>query len=324
MALQKKASASGYELLNSEICFNIEVAGALSAEQTEKLLWLLRETFEPERCAENTFLKVGQDKEAVLEVGPRQQFTSAWSTNAVSICASIGLDRVTRIERSRRYLVKSLRADAKINSLAEHVHDRMTECVYPNGITSFESHGEPEKWTTVPLLAEGRQALEKLSKEKGLGFDEQDIEMYLNLFRDDLKRDPTVVECFDLAQGNSEHSRHWFFGGKMVIDGKEMPSSLFQLVKRPFKARPANSTIAFKDNSSALRGYQHATLMPQSHNEKDQAEASFTACAYAEVQRDYDVTCTVETHNFPCGIAPFPGAETGAGGRIRDGDCGKD
>ena len=77
---------------------------------------------------------------------------------------------------------------------------------------------------------------------------------YLNLFRDDLKRNPTVVECFDLAQGNSEHSRHWFFGGKMVIDGKEMPSTLFQLVKRPFKARPANSTIAFKDNSSALRG----------------------------------------------------------------------
>ena len=39
-----------------------------------------------------------------------------------------------------------------------------------------------------------------------------------------------------------------------------------------------------------------------------------------EVTRDYDITLTVETHNFPCGIAPFPGAETGAGGRIRDGE----
>lgn len=26
-----------------------------------------------------------------------------------------------------------------------------------------------------------------------------------------LKRDPTSVELFDLAQSNSEHSRHWFF-----------------------------------------------------------------------------------------------------------------
>ena len=27
---------------------------------------------------------------------------------------------------------------------------------------------------------------------------------------------------------------------------------------------------------------------------------------------------TAETHNFPTGVAPFPGAETGTGGRIRD------
>ena len=31
------------------------------------------------------------------------------------------------------------------------------------------------------------------------------------------------------------------------------------------------------------------------------------------------ITFTAETHNFPTGIAPFPGAATGIGGRIRDG-----
>ena len=30
------------------------------------------------------------------------------------------------------------------------------------------------------------------------------------------------------------------------------------------------------------------------------------------------ITLTAETHNFPTGIAPFPGATTGTGGRIRD------
>jgi phosphoribosylformylglycinamidine synthase len=33
---------------------------------------------------------------------------------------------------------------------------------------------------------------------------------------------------------------------------------------------------------------------------------------------DYHIIFTAETHNFPSGVAPFPGAETGTGGRIRD------
>ena len=33
---------------------------------------------------------------------------------------------------------------------------------------------------------------------------------------------------------------------------------------------------------------------------------------------NYGITFTSETHNFPTGIAPFPGASTGTGGRIRD------
>lgn len=34
--------------------------------------------------------------------------------------------------------------------------------------------------------------------------------------------------------------------------------------------------------------------------------------------RDWDLLLTAETHNFPCAVAPYPGAETGAGGRMRD------
>ena len=30
------------------------------------------------------------------------------------------------------------------------------------------------------------------------------------------------------------------------------------------------------------------------------------------------ILLSAETHNFPSGVAPFPGAETGTGGRIRD------
>ena len=53
---------------------------------------------------------------------------------------------------------------------------------------------------------------------------------------------PTDVECFDMAQSNSEHSRHWFFGGKMIVDGKEMESTLFKRVKSTVSTTPDDST----------------------------------------------------------------------------------
>lgn len=304
-ALQKKANDVGFKMVSSEICYNIQATAALDAEETKKLEYLLRETFEPEKFGSKSFLS-GK----VVEVAPRQQFTSAWSTNAVSICHSISLEKIVRIEKSRRYQVET--STDSLKSFAKLVHDRMTECEYPSGISTFQEHQEPEGWTRVPVMAQGAKALEELSKQKGLGYDEQDIAYYLRVFRDELKRDPTTVECFDLAQGNSEHSRHWFFGGKVVIDGEDMPLTLFQWVKRPLKERISNSVIGFHDNSSALRGYAHTAFLPSG----SVAQPS----AFKEVTRDFDITLTVETHNFPCGIAPFPGAETGAGGRIRDGE----
>lgn len=45
----------------------------------------------------------------------------------------------------------------------------------------------------------------------GLAFDSWDLDYYTELFKNKLNRNPTSVECFDLAQSNSEHSRHWFF-----------------------------------------------------------------------------------------------------------------
>ena len=36
------------------------------------------------------------------------------------------------------------------------------------------------------------------------------------------------------------------------------------------------------------------------------------------VKRTLHPILTAETHNFPSAVAPFPGAETGTGGRLRD------
>lgn len=50
-----------------------------------------------------------------------------------------------------------------------------------------------------------------------------------------MKRDPTNVELFDIAQSNSEHSRHWFFKANLIMDGEKLPHNLFELVAQPLK-----------------------------------------------------------------------------------------
>ena len=67
--------------------------------------------------------------------------------------------------------------------------------------------------------------------------------------------------------------------------------------------------IAFHDNSSSIRGGAVRALRPSS---------ATAASAFALVEDEYHHILTAETHNFPCGVAPFPGAETGTGGRLRD------
>ena len=91
------------------------------------------------------------------------------------------------------------------------VHDRMTEQIYPLPLRSFKTDVLPMPTFSVPLMTKGRAALEEMNAELGLAFDEWDLDYYTKLFTQDVKRDPTNVELFDIAQSNSEHSRHWFF-----------------------------------------------------------------------------------------------------------------
>ncbi|KAF2318847.1 hypothetical protein GH714_011157 [Hevea brasiliensis] len=299
--------------LQTEQCFNIGLQSEISDEKLGVLRWLLQETYEPENLGTESFLKKRKEglNTVVVEVGPRLSFTTAWSANAVSICCACGLTEVTRMERSRRYLLysKGVLQEDQLNEFAALVHDRMTECVYTQRLTSFETNVVPEEVRYVPVIEKGRKALEEINQEMGLAFDEQDLQYYTRLFKDDIKRNPTTVELFDIAQSNSEHSRHWFFTGKIVIDGQPMDRTLMQIVKSTLQANPNNSVIGFKDNSSAIKGFPVKQLRP--------VQPGLT-CPLNATTRDLDILFTAETHNFPCAVAPYPGAETGAGGRIRD------
>ncbi|MCD4694404.1 phosphoribosylformylglycinamidine synthase, partial [bacterium] len=287
---------------NFEYCFNIHSLRDLSEEEIKTLKNILANGFFLESVQDESNFK----DENVIEIGPRLNFATAFSTNAVSICQACGLDSIKRIEKSKRYIIPK---NVDREKFIEENYDKMTECVYPKTLDTFVTGIKPEKVFNVKLIEEGKSALEKINKDMGLGMDDWDINFYYNLFIEDIKRNPTNVECFQLGQANSEHSRHWFFKGKIVIDSKEMKESLLDVIFSTLDANPRNSLIAFKDNSSAIKGYNILSIIPEKSG-----QTSF----YEMKELTYHIIFTAETHNFPSGVAPFPGAETGGGGRIRD------
>lgn len=190
----------------------------------------------------------------------------------------------------------------------------MTQCRYTEDNIPRNSFDErlprnKDAWYSVPVLTRGKQALIEVNSKLGLAFDKWDIDYYMNLFTNELKRDPTSVELFDCAQSNSEHSRHWFFKGRMIIDGREEEQSLIKMIIDTQEHSNRNNTIKFSDNSSAIRGFKHQTLRPSSVTGPG---------AVVVVETESDLIFTAETHNMPTATAPFNGATTGTGGRIRD------
>ena len=280
-------------------CFNFESTGNLTKEEMTCLRLILADGFLLNSVSQTPVLQ----GDRVVEVGPRLNFATAWSSNMVSICKATGLDMITRVERSRRYLVPETE---DMQDFINSHHDRMTECHYPAPLTTFLTGVVPEPVYEVDLKTKGPDGLNELP---GISMDEWDRNLYYDYFVNQQHRNPTIVEIMDLNNANSEHSRHGFFKGKQIIDGKEMEGTLFDLVTATLDAHPKGSLIAFKDNSSVVTGYEISTLVPEQPGEPS---------PFVPVKVNYHPLLTAETHNFPTGVAPFPGAETGTGGRIRD------
>lgn len=300
-----------------EKCYHVETTKPISVQSNEFYLlkWLLKH---PQSTDQSLNLKsqlsgsLGQS--LLLEVGPRFNFSTPFSTNCVNICRNVGLTQVIRLEASLRYLI-SYKGNTQpdLEQLIDLLSDRMTECLYTQANLPQQSFDEQlpqtdNAWYTVPLLQQGRKALEAVNAKMGLAFSDWDLDYYTHLFKDTLKRDPTTVELFDCAQSNSEHSRHWFFRGKMIIDGQEQPQSLIRMIMATQSTTNQNNTIKFSDNSSAIKGFKHFAIVPKSFNGPSQVTLqSF----------DSDLIFTAETHNMPSAVAPFSGATTGTGGRLR-------
>ena len=223
-------------------------------------------------------------------VGPRREMITPWSTNAVEITQNMGLQGIARIEEY--FPVADENAD----------HDPMLQRMY-KGLDQliFTTNRKPEPIVHI-------DDLEAYNEREGLALSKEEMD-YLKQVEKDCGRPLTDSEVFGFAQINSEHCRHKIFGGTFVIDGKEMESSLFQLIKDTTKAHRGKIISAYKDNVAFAEGPVIEQFAPADHSKSD----------YFQVKDIKSViSLKAETHNFPTTVEPFNGASTGTGGEIRD------
>ena len=223
-------------------------------------------------------------------VGPRREMITPWSTNAVEITQNMNLHGISRIEEY--FPVSSKDAD----------HDPMLQRMYDGiGQDVFTVNHKPEPIKHI-------ENLEEYNEQEGLALSPEEIE-YLHKIEKQLGRPLTDSEVFGFAQINSEHCRHKIFGGVFIIDGKEMESSLFAMIKKTTKENPNKILSAYKDNVAFAQGPVVEQFAP-----KDQSTSDYFQIKDVESV----ISLKAETHNFPTTVEPFNGAATGTGGEIRD------
>ncbi len=251
----------------------------LVAEDIQKLCWLYGEaTVENEENLQGCF------------VGPRREMITPWSTNAVEITQNMGLEGILRIEEY--FPVKDENAE----------YDPMLQRMY-KGLNQniFTVNHKPQPIIYI-------ENLEEYNEQEGLALSQEEMD-YLKKVENDLGRKLTDSEVFGFAQINSEHCRHKIFGGTFVIDGVEMESSLFQMIKKTTQENPNKIISAYKDNVAFAEGPEIEQFAPKDHSTAD----------YFVIKNVKSViSLKAETHNFPTTVEPFNGASTGTGGEIRD------
>ncbi len=258
--------------------YAVQTSQPLDAEHTARLSWLFSGAeFAGEGPLAGTF------------IGPRREMVTPWSTNAVEITRNMAVEGITRIE-------EFVRADsaAPFDAMLSRRYDGLGQDVF-----TVDKRPDPVKH--IGDIA-------AYNEQEGLALNPEEV-AYLEQVSERMGRPLTDSEVFGFSQVNSEHCRHKIFNGRFVIDGRQMPESLFGMIKKTTKANPNAVVSAYKDNCAFLQGSTVEQFAPARHDAPDFFEVT-----------DFESVISVkaETHNFPTTVEPFNGAATGTGGEIRD------
>ncbi len=248
----------------------------LTTDEVQKLCWLFG----------GATLVEGQTLDGQF-IGPRREMVTPWSTNAVEITQNMVMKGIERIE-------EYFPVGDTFDPMLQRRYDGLDQNIFTVNIKP-----DPIKYV---------DDLETYNEQEGLALSPEEIE-YLHGLEKQNGRPLTDSEIFGFAQINSEHCRHKIFGGTFIIDGQEMESSLFQMIKKTTQENPNQILSAYKDNVAFAQGPVVEQFAPQ-----DQSTADWFRVKDIESV----ISLKAETHNFPTTVEPFNGAATGTGGEIRD------
>ncbi len=259
--------------------FAVQTRQELSQEDTNKLIWLFGNQPKINAASLDAFF-----------IGPRAAMITPWSTNATEITQNMGISGIIRIEEFH-----SVKKDyTGYDPMLFQKFEQLSQAIFTVDVA-------PEPILEIDDIAAYNQ-------QEGLALSEEEVS-YLNGLSKKIGRKLTDSEVFGFSQVNSEHCRHKIFNGTFVIDGKEMPSSLFKLIKKTSQEHPNDIVSAYKDNVAFVKGPKVVQFAPKTADKPD---------FYEEKEFESVISLKAETHNFPTTVEPFNGAATGSGGEIRD------
>ena len=260
--------------------YAVQVAQEFTKENITKLVWLFGNSPQIEASTLDAFF-----------IGPRAAMITPWSTNAVEITQNMGIEGILRIEEFSAF--------AKADSTPKY-----------DPMISQEYQGLHQDIFTIEVTPEEILPIEDIAAyniQEGLSLSDEEV-AYLEEVAVKINRPLTDSEVFGFSQVNSEHCRHKIFNGTFVIDGEEMPSSLFKLIKKTSSKNPNTIVSAYKDNVAFIEGPKATQFAPKTADKPD---------FYTEKEFESVISIKAETHNFPTTVEPFNGAATGSGGEIR-------
>jgi len=259
--------------------FAVQTRNELSQEDTAKLIWLF-----------GNRPKIDAASLDAVFIGPRAAMITPWSTNATEITQNMGVSGILRIEEFQAVPEDFTDFDPMLSQKFKGVNQDV-----------FKVDVVPEPILEIDDIA-------AYNEKEGLALNDEEVD-YLEGLSQKMGRQLTDSEVFGFSQVNSEHCRHKIFNGTFVIDGKEMPASLFKLIKITSQKHPNDIVSAYKDNVAFVKGPKVVQFAPRSADKPD---------FYTEKEFDSVISLKAETHNFPTTVEPFNGAATGSGGEIRD------
>ncbi|XRE44802.1 Phosphoribosylformylglycinamidine synthase, synthetase subunit [Tenacibaculum discolor] len=264
--------------VNSKI-FAVQTTEELTSETISKLTWLFGNQPKINAASLDAFF-----------VGPRAAMITPWSTNAVEITQNMGISGIIRIEEFEAVADDYSDFDPMISQKFSGLNQE-----------TFTINIQPEPILEIDDIA-------AYNEQEGLALSDEEI-AYLEEVATKIGRKLTDSEVFGFSQVNSEHCRHKIFNGTFVIDGEEMPTSLFKLIKETSAKNPNDIVSAYKDNVAFVKGPKVEQFAPKSADKPD---------FYETKEFESVISLKAETHNFPTTVEPFNGAATGSGGEIRD------